>query len=448
MTIPNPAPSFVGKSINDIFFFKNRLGLLTKDNVVMSEAGEYYNFFRTTVINLLDSAVIDVAVAHQEVNDLHYAVPFQEKLLLMSPTSQFILRGNDLLTPKTVNISPVTSYTANQYPAPLSQGGFVYFAFSRGNSQGVREFSVDDLSSVYQANEITEHVPKYIPDRIDRVIGSSSENVLICTTSASPYQMYVYKYFWQDKNKLQSSWSKFTFRHEIIGGNFIDSDLYVITTDTTNTYLEKIPFESGVADTDYNILLDDRVDYASGDGNASYSTSTLKTTISSIPYDPVNAVVYTQDGTRYALTKVDASSATVDANLTSTKFYLGHEYEMEYQFSDQVLKQPSERGGKSVSNFTNQRIRNMSVEYSDSGFFEIEVTPEYRDSHSYSFSPVQLGANFTIGNLTPESGTFRVPVHSEPDKVTIKIKTSSALPAKILSAEFESFISVRSKRYA
>ena len=442
----NPAPSFVGNTINDIFFFKNRLGLLTKDNVVLSEAGEYYNFFRNTVINLLDSAVIDVAVAHQEVNDLHHAVPFQEKLLLMSPTSQFALRGNDLLTPKSVNISPITSFTANQYPVPLSLGGFVYFAFSRGNSQGIREFAVDDLSSTYHANEITEHVPKYIPDRIDRIIGSSSENVLICTTSASPYILYVYKYFWQNKDKLQSSWSKFTFRHEVIGGNFIDSNLYVVLTDTTNTYLEKIPFESGVADTNYNILLDDRI--ASSALTVSYSASTLKTTISNIPYDPVNAVVYTQSGTRYALTRVDASSATVNVDLSSTTFYLGHEYEMEYEFSDQLIKQPSERGGRSVSNFTKQVIRNMSLEYSDTGSFNVEVTPEYRDTYTYEYSPVQLGADFNIGSLTPESGTFRVPVHSEPNKVTIKIKSSSALPVKILSAEVESFISSRSKRYA
>ena len=444
----NPAPSFVGKAINDIFFFKNRLGLLTKDNVVISEAGEYYNFFRTTVVNLLDSAVIDVAVAHANVNDLHHAVPFQEKLLLMSPTSQFVLSGTDLLTPKTVNISPITSYTANQYPMPVSIGEFVYFAFSRGNSQGLREFSIDDLSSTYHANEVTEHVPKYIPNRIDHIVGSSSENILICTTDANKKQLYVYKYFWKDKNKLQSAWSKFTFKNNIIGGDFIDSDFYVVLTDSTNTYLEKVPFESGVADTTYNILLDNRIDYTSGSSDVSYDANTGKTTISNILYDPVDSVLYEADGRKHTLTKVDASSATVNVDLSAKSFYIGHEYEMEYEFSNQILKQPTERGGKSVSNFTGQRIRNMSVEYSDTGFFEIEVTPEYKDPYSYSFNPAQLGADFLLGELTTESGTFRVPVHCEPNKVTIKIKTSSALPAKLLSAEFESFISVRSKRYA
>ena len=45
----NPDPSFIGSPINNLFFYKNRLGFLSADKVVMSEAGEYFNLFRTTV---------------------------------------------------------------------------------------------------------------------------------------------------------------------------------------------------------------------------------------------------------------------------------------------------------------------------------------------------------------------------------------------------------------
>jgi hypothetical protein len=41
----NPFPSFVGKTLNDIFLHRNRLGLLADENVIFSEAGEYYNYF-------------------------------------------------------------------------------------------------------------------------------------------------------------------------------------------------------------------------------------------------------------------------------------------------------------------------------------------------------------------------------------------------------------------
>ena len=449
----NPVPSFVSTatknvSLNDIFFFKNRLGFITNENVILSEAGEYFNFFRITTLSLLDSAPIDVSVAHPDVTSLLYGVPFQEKLLIISNNSQFVLRGNDLLTPKTVNISPVTAYTANQYPAPLSLGGFVYFAFSRGNSQGVREYNLDEVTGVYDANEITAHVPKYIPNRIDKIVGSTSENILVCTTSANKKFLYVYKYFWQNREKLQSAWSRFEFKSDIVGADFVNSDLYITIADGTNTYLEIVPMEVGNADTSYNILLDSRVYYPSTSTDVAYDTSTLKTTISNLSYDPIDLVVYTKSGTKYSVTKVDATTATLAGDLSSTDFYIGYEYTMEYQFSEQVLKQPTSRGGKASSAFTSQILRNLSIDYFETGHFTVEVSPLYKDSFTYSFSPVQLGADFVLDSLTLEDGSFRVPVHANPKEVTIKAKSSSALPVKLLAAEFESFTSSRSRRYA
>ena len=46
-----------------------------------------------------------------------------------------------------------------------------------------------------------------------------------------------------------------------------------------------------------------------------------------------------------------------------------------------------------------------------------------------------------------DSGSFRFPIHAKHDEATIKIKSSSALPAKLLAAEFESFVTPRSRRY-
>ena len=156
-----------------------------------------------------------------------------------------------------------------------------------------------------------------------------------------------------------------------------------------------------------------------------------------MPYDPVNSVVYTDDGARYALTRTSATAFTVNGDLSSATFFVGLEYDMEYEFSTQTLKQPTERGGRATSNFTQQILRNGSVEYSDTGHFTIEVTPQYRDTYSYAFTPSVLGA-----------GAFRFPIHCKHDDATIKITSSAALPMKVLSAEFENFIHARSRRYS
>jgi hypothetical protein len=351
------------------------------------------------------------------------------------------------LTPKTVNVSPITEYDVSSDVKPLALTNYVYFPFSRANFEGVYEFYVDATTDVFDAAEVTAQTPRYVPTSLRQLLGTPSEDVIVATSSSDLKLLYVYKYFWQNKEKIQSSWSKFEFADKIVGAGFIDSDLYLVTKDGTKTNLERMSMESGMVDTgkDYAILLDRRV--ASTALSSSYSAVTKKTTVTTMPYDPVDSVVYTAVGERYAITRVSATSFTVVADLSSSSFYVGLEYDMEYTFSTQTLKQPTERGGKATSNFTYQTLRNGAIDYSDTGHFTVEVTPLYRDTYNYAFNPATLGASSLLGSLVVDSGSFRFPIHAKHDEATIKVKSSSALPAKLLAAEFESFVTPRSRRY-
>ena len=211
----NPFPTFTDKTINDIFFFKNRLGFLTDDSVVFSEADEYFNFFRTTTQSLLDSAPIDVGVSHTKISILKHAQAFQEKLMLFSPKTQFVLRGGDLLTPKTVTISPVTEFDVSETIRPLALSSYIYFNFKRNNFEGLLEYTVDNNTETYRAAEITEQINKYIPTNIVRMEGSAAENMVVVQSDSDYKKLYVYKYFWQGNEKIQSSWMTFSFAKDI-----------------------------------------------------------------------------------------------------------------------------------------------------------------------------------------------------------------------------------------
>lgn len=63
-------PSFVGRTINSVFFYRNRLAFLSEENVIMSEVGEFFNFFPTTVTTMVDSDRIDVAASHVRSNTI------------------------------------------------------------------------------------------------------------------------------------------------------------------------------------------------------------------------------------------------------------------------------------------------------------------------------------------------------------------------------------------
>jgi hypothetical protein len=570
----NPLPSFTNNKINDIFFFKNRLGFLTNDSVVFSEADEYFNFFRTTTQSLLDSAPIDVGISHTKISLLKYAQAFQEKLMLFSAKTQFVLRGADLLTPKTVTISPVTEYDVSESIRPLALSSHIYFNFKRNSFEGLLEYTVDNNTETYGAVEITEQVNKYIPSNIVRMEGSAAENMIVVQSNSDYNKLFLYKYFWQGREKIQSSWMSFTFTRKVISFKFIESTLYVITTDSDGTYLEEIPMENGLVDTgkDYSLLLDGRVDgnssyvglggwYPTGstplsingttvtnvslivgsngfkfqDGMAFYTKNGNKRTLTIDNADPTRAAVsgliasfvsysshvthnnkiykciqnHTADSVKepgvgadweeywieitttiqplswslstsyitgglYLCTTGHTSSPTIlpDAAgsaywnnaaglidsapawspdgyeyISQYDFFVGFEYDMLYRFSKQNLKQPTERGGRSASDYTYQTIRNGSIEYSETGHFDVEVTPKFRDTYKYTYNPALLASVSTLNKFTPETGFFKFAVQAQPNDATIEIKSSSALPVKLLSAEFESTIISRSRRY-
>jgi len=441
----NPAPTFVGSKINDMFFFKNRLGILTNDSVVFSEADEFFNFWRATVLQLLDSSRIDVGVSHTRVAVLKHAVPFQEKLLLFSENTQFVLRGTDLLTPKTVSITPATEYNSTPEIRPIVLNNYVYFPFKRNGYAGVTEYYVDNDTNIFDAAEVTAQVPTYIQSDVIAMAGTAVENVIALVNNQNRKEIFVYKFFWQGKEKIQSAWQKFTVSRDVIGLDFIESNLHLVTNDTTSTYLEVLPLENDLQDTGltYTICLDSRID-----GSAlTTSFSGGVTTISGFPYDPVDVEIFSKAGHKYTFTRTSATAGTVSGDITSVPFFAGIGYDMLYKFSDQTLKQPTERGGRSASDYTFQTIRSGSLNYADTGHFVVEVTPKFRDKYTYVYNPDILGANLTLNSFTPQSGHFRFAVQAQPNDVTIEVKSSSALPVKLLAAEFESMMIPRSRRY-
>ena len=411
----------------------------------MSEAGEYYNFFRTTVRSLLDSDPIDINVASKRVTNLFSAVGFQENLILFGERGQFVLKGGDLLTPKTVSVTPITNYESDTSTTPLELGSYLYFPFTRGNFSGIREFSVNATTDNYDSAEITAHVPQYIPSSILDIAGSTTEN-LIClvsnNTAAEAKNMYVYKYYWEGNQKVLSSWSKFTFPFSIRGIDFIDSDLYIVAAKNGKTELLKMPMEEKLVDdnTSFNTYLDMRKEGTIGGGSIA---------LSFVPESGDEIQVYTRE---HGSTKagaiipctVNGSSVTVSADYNGTPVWLGIKYQMSYTFSEQLFKQRANKN-TSPSGYQRHFLKGGTLFFDDSSSFKVEVTPKARQTYTNTFSSNIVGST-TIGTLPIESGSFSFPIMSSAKDTTIKIVNDSALPANFQSAEFESFIHSRSRR--
>jgi hypothetical protein len=432
----NPAPSFIDLPLNDIFFHRNRLGFLADENIILSEAGQFdeFNFFKRTTLTLLDSDIIDAAVSNNKVSILKHAVPFNESLLLFSDLTQFRLTAQDLLTPDTVAVDVTTQFEASLKAKPVGAGRYVFFATSSGKWSGVREYFVDTDASVDDASDITAHIPQYIPGEIRRMEASSNEDMLLVLTEDDPKAIYVYSYYWQGTDKLQSSWSRWSFEGEVLNISFNKSDIDVLIKYSVNSQpvvaLERINLSKdnivNVTGGNYPIHLDRRQVWDSA--NPLIPLFTADNGVSPI-YLTDNMAEVTSDAAQTYVTQ-------------GGKVIVGYPYKMRYIFSEQVMKQNNEPMATG-----RLQLRNMTLVYSDTGRFDVIVRPTARPEKISTFTGKIVGSAANIlGSTSIETGFFRFPVLSKASEVEIEINTTSYLPATFQSAEWEGFFAMRSQR--
>ena len=446
----NPSPTFVGSTINGVTFFKNRLVFLSDENVIMSEVGEYFNFYRNTVAQLVDSAVIDIAVGGTTVNNLTHAIPFSDRLILFSDTSQFSLQSDSVLSPLTASITAQTEFETTPTGKPVVSGDSLFFAFPRGEFSGVKQFfKVNEVDIQFDALEITAQVPKYLKGPVKAFAAATHENILCAVTETDSTSLYCYNYFNSRGERVQSAWSKFTFGGSIYSMFFRDTTLYLLIKYGTDLHLEKIQMETGLVDTglDYVTTLDRRVYKTTGN----YAANTDTTAWTSIGYTPsASAQVVTNTGQLLETTAQGAGTITVKGNFATTPVFIGEPYTMRYELSHPILKD-QDRFGNQRPIFSSPQnrlqMRYLNILFDSTAYFKVQVTPEFGDTSSYVYTGRFYGDGTSVTDTIPmNSGDFRVPVFSQPEAAKIEIINDSALPSSFQALQFETEYTTRTQQ--
>lgn len=426
----NPFPSFIDQKISDIFFHRNRLGMLSGESVVFSQSGEFFNYFRATTLALLDTAPIDVAVSNNKVSNLERAVPFNETLLLFSKQTQFALKATDILTPESVQIDVTTQFECELEATPVGAGKNVYFAVNRGVYSGVREFFVSADTETNDAADITGHVPEYIQGKITQMAASSNEEIMLVRSSEDPSIVYVYNWYWQGAEKAQQAWSKWTFDGNVLSISFDESDVLLIIERDGKTYLEKINLSldsEAVPLLGFDVHLDRRFKITDADG---------------VPYDEADNLV-----------AVTSAGVVVEdlSQLRSLAFdwaFVGVPYEFRYVFSEQVITESQESGARVAIASARLQLRNFNVSFTNSGYFKAQVTPKARSTYEYLYNGRTVGSpENQLDVYSVDSGYFKFPIMAKSDGVHVEIKSDDFRPAEFQSVEWEAFYHLRSSRF-
>ena len=451
----NPHPSFMDRKLNDVFFYRNRLGLLCGENIIFSEAGEYFNFYRTTVTQLTDSEPIDVTVSHNKVSILEHAIPFNKQLLIFSGQTQFVIDQNELLSPKTISVKMATEFPCSVNCKPVPVGKNVYFVADKGDWSAVREYYADLNNLSNDSQDVTGHVTKYIPKGVFKIAVSTNEDILCLVTNKEPNVLYTYKYFWANNEKLQSAWSKWVFPagNIIINAEFMQSELLLLVSRFDGVFLEKMNLSLGYSEANepYPVMLDRKRTVSKA--TVTYDSATNKTRYSdSLGTAPseVNFAVTATGGNKKAgvvlPVKTDTTGPYVEGDFTGTDLIVGRQYSLVYRLSPITMKAAQAGGGQKSDTEGRLQLRKIAFNYADTGFFDVWVKPHNRNTYKYRYAGKTLGnETVTVGQPSFDTGRFLVPVMSRNVDTQITIINDSPLPCSILSADWEGFYVKRSQ---
>ena len=455
----NPNPTFIGRQINNLTYYKNRLGILSGENLVLTENASFFNYFATTSTQVLDTDPIDIAASGTQVNTLKNSVGFNESLLLFSDTAQYKLDSSgESISPTSAILNEVSSFEHDDKVTPVSAGKFAYFAQARTSGTAIREYFADDDTLTNDGMDITVSVGNLIPSNCYQIVSNTTEDTLIFLTSATgdtqtaPFSgtasstdadtMYIYKYFFDGGEKVQNAWSKWTFTGaKIIGAMSLESFIYVVISEGTTTKLVKIDLRNlKDATIGHGVYIDLKTSVT-----GTYASGTGLTTFTS-PYGAKTGLIAVDrnNGNNYTATNTAGSTYTIVGD--HTDLYIGVPYESKYTLSPQYVRENTGRGLVAVTSGRYQ-IRNISFNFENSGFFQVEVTPTNRDKSTSIMNGYIIGtATSIIGQPAIATGTLRVPVQSQNSEFTLDIKSSSHLPMYISGAEVEGYYHNRARR--
>ena len=260
----NPPPSFItvndtspvtytGKKLNSTFFYSNRFGLLSEDNIILGVANDSYNLFTRSALTQIDSDPIDLNVSSVRPVVLSDVLPSPQGLLLFSERQQFQLYATDasVLTPSSAVIRSLSNYEMATDIAPVDVGTTTAFV---SRVPGYSKLFTMQLRSVEQSPivvDISKAVLEWLPDTIDGITTSPPNSVLMLVDRDTSY-LYLYRYYNNGKEDLFQAWTKWELPGTIQSAKIINDEVFVVSQHGTeytigSIALDELPAGSTIA---------------------------------------------------------------------------------------------------------------------------------------------------------------------------------------------------------
>jgi hypothetical protein len=454
----NPAPSFVGQTISNIFLYRNRLGFISNESVVMSRAGDLFNFFNTTALTAVDDDPIDIAVSTAKPVTLNYVQPTSVGLILFGGNEQFLLStDSDILSPKSTKINTLSSYECDQNLEAVALGTSVGVVSKTSLYSKIFDLSNISNDRPPDFNELTNNVPELIPSSINSFIASPALSLVSAGTVGSS-TIYQYRFLQLNDRRVQT-WYKWELTGTLLDQFFDDSTYYSVVRNGNSVEVFSVNLRQSSQDGFLTLPSGEKadvcLDYWTVNPYRTYSSANDTTTIS-LPYDHVTGKTFTVmalggligdnndvssqsvGAVLYPTVTGSAGSFTVsiDGDYRGRDLIIGYLYNMEVELPKFYLTK-SESGYASSDLDGDLVIHRINVAAGLGGpvKYEIDLTgiPTWENTVSVT-QPNQ----YVLNNVNmAASSVHTVPIYQRNKNTAIKIIGDTPFPVTLLSLTWE-----------
>ena len=451
--VTNPEPSFIGKPITQMLFFRNRFALLSDEHIVMSRPGDFTNFFAKSAIQLIASDPIDIAASSEYPAILYDGIQVNTGLVLFSKNQQFMLTtDSDTFSPTTAKINALSTYNFNFKTNPISLGTTLGFLDNAGKHSRFFEMAQVQREGEPQVIEQSAVVSKLFENDL-ALISNSRENSIILFSENDQSTLYGYRYFDQITERKLASWFRWTLPGTIKYHCMQDDALFVVIENNSQRELLKFSIRM---DSNTVALNDDRVhlDYlmpvptlTSGSPTVTYDPATDKSTLTKpsglngvgqiAAYDiddPANPALTIGN---YAEVTVNGSNLEIPGDWTGQDFYIGYLYTMSITMPTIYYVTKSGEAFRADTR-SNTILHRVKLGFGPIGIYETVLSRVGRTDYTELFEVTPADRQLANRTTVFEDNILRtVPIYDRNINAQLTIKSTHPSPANFHTLTWE-----------
>ena len=448
-SVTNAEPSFIGRPINKMLFFRNRLIMLANEFIIASRPGDYLNFWSKSAISFVASDPIDISGSSEYPAIFYDGIQVNTGLVLFTKNQQFMLTtDSDTFSPLTAKINALSTYNFNFTTNPISLGVTIGFLDNAGKNSRFYEMANIRREGEPQLIEQSAVVSKLFENDL-KTISNSRENSIILFSDDTTSTMYGYRYFDNVKDRKLASWFKWTLPGTIKYHCMQDDSLYVVLQNGTARQLLKYSIKM---DAETIRLAENRVhmDYLMSTSGWTYNATTKKST--KAKPTGLNGVgqiaAYDVDDTanpptaigNYALVTVNGSNLEIDGDWSGQTFLIGYLYTMSVTLPTIYYQQQSGENWRSDTR-ANTIIHRVKLAFGPVGVYETTLVRKGRNDFTELFEVTPANQYLANSEGVFDDDILRtIPIYDRNINASLTIKSTHPSPATIHNLTWEGIL--------